>query len=306
MQEEELLPDGQDEEEVEVKEEKDTTRKAAVVSDPTKLYLNEIGFVPLLTAKEELRLAKQIARGNKKARSLMIESNLRLVVKIARRYLHCGMEFSDLIEEGNLGLIKAVERFDAKMGFRFSTYATWWIRQTIERAIMNQARTVRLPIHILRELNYCRRKTRELTKSLARELSSDEVAKILDKPVAKIQQMMSLNTNTVSLDAPLFDDGASESFVDGFEDQNNVDPAVSMQRSAMEKLIFEGMSKLTEQQRDVLCRYFGLGGCNRMSLDEIGMIIGCSREKVRQLQLNALRKLRSALNEKGISQDSIE
>lgn len=275
-------------------------------TDPTKMYLNEIGFVPLLTPKEELRLAKKVAKGDEKARKKMIESNLRLVVKIARRYLHCSLELSDLIEEGNLGLIRAVEKFDPKMGFRFSTYATWWIRQTIERAIMNQARTVRLPVHILRELNYCRRKTRELTKDLNRELSSDEVAKLIGRPIEKIQQMLGMNNNTVSLDTPLFDDSEGGTFADNVEDDGGSNPLDSLQQNMMDGLINGGISKLKVEQQEVLARYFGVMGYERMSLDEIGNVMGFSREKVRQIQLNALKKLRNIMYGQGVTRELLE
>lgn len=280
--------------------------KEKAITDPTKLYLNEIGFVPLLTAKEELRLGKKVSQGDKAARKTMIESNLRLVVKIARRYIHCNMELSDLIEEGNLGLIRAVEKFNYKMGFRFSTYATWWIRQTIERAIMNQARTVRLPVHVLRELNSCRRKTRELTKSLDRELTSDEVAKLIDQPIEKVQQMLGLNSNTVSLDTPIFEDSDGGTFADNVEDDGGSDPVALLQQKGVDSLISNGMVKLTTQQKEVLCRYFGLMGFNRMSLDEIGSIMGFSREKVRQVQLNALKKLKNIMYTQGVTRETVE
>jgi len=277
-----------------------------VSADPTAMYLNEIGFAPLLTAKEELRLARKIAKGDQQARRIMIESNLRLVVNIARRYVRCGMELSDLIEEGNLGLIKAVERFNPKMGFRFSTYATWWIRQNVERAIMNQMRTIRLPIHILRELNYYRRKTRELTKSLERELTSDEMAKYLDRPLAKVQQVLSVSNNTVSLDAPVFDEENSTTFADNVADDGETDPVASLQQDTVNKLILEGVSTLTASQQEVLCRYFGLKGYHRMSLDEIGTAMGFSREKVRQVQLHALKKLKRKFYMQGLSRDTLE
>lgn len=294
-------------EEMEASEEKTKEdAKPKDTTDPTKMYLNEIGFVPLLTPKEELRLARKVVKGDEKARKKMIESNLRLVVKIARRYLHCSLELSDLIEEGNLGLIRAVEKFNPKMGFRFSTYATWWIRQTIERAIMNQARTVRLPVHILRELNYCRRRTRELTKDLSRELTSDEVAKLIDRPIEKVQQMLGMNNNTVSLDTPLFEDNEGGTFADNVEDDGGSNPLDSLQQNMMDGLINGGLSKLKAEQQEVLARYFGLMGYNRMSLDEIGNVMGCSREKIRQIQLNALKKLRNIMYGQGVTRESLE
>ena len=188
---------------------------SVVSSDPTQLYLNEIGFSPLLTAKDEIRLARRIEKHDEEARKKMIESNLRLVVKIAKHYINCGLDLADLIEEGNLGLMHAVEKFDYKMGFRFSTYATWWIRQTIERAIMNQGRTVRLPVYIIRELSLYKRKALELAKDLDRKPTSAEIAKEFQQPVIKVQRIMDLSKNTISIDAPISTEEEEWSFVCG-------------------------------------------------------------------------------------------
>ncbi|MCP1676179.1 RNA polymerase nonessential primary-like sigma factor [Natronocella acetinitrilica] len=272
--------------------------------DATQLYLNEIGFSPLLTAEEEVYFARKAQRGCAASRRRMIESNLRLVVKIARRYMNRGLAFLDLIEEGNLGLIRAVEKFDPERGFRFSTYATWWIRQTIERAIMNQTRTIRLPIHVIKEINQYLRAARKLTQTLDHEPSADEIAKMLDRPLADVQRMMGLNEGTTSVDTPIGKD-ADRVLLDAIPDENNPDPSVLLQDEDVLHHLETWLDELTDKQRAVVERRFGLRGRDRATLEEVGNEIGVTRERVRQIQIDALKKLRDLMEKEGFSQDAV-
>ncbi|MFT7132362.1 MAG: RNA polymerase nonessential primary-like sigma factor, partial [Cyclobacteriaceae bacterium] len=238
---------------------KKTTGKVHKDLDATQLYLNEIGFSPLLSADEEVYFARQALRGVESGRKRMIESNLRLVVKISRRYLNRGLSLLDLIEEGNLGLIRAVEKFDPERGFRFSTYATWWIRQTVERAIMNQTRTIRLPIHVVKELNVYLRAARELSQKLDHEPTHEEIAQLLDKPVDDVKRMMALNERVTSIDTPLGLD-SDRSVLDTLADDRQADPAEQLQDSDLRENIDHWLSELTEKQREVISRRFGLRG----------------------------------------------
>ena len=272
--------------------------------DPTQLYLNEIGFVPLLTPEEEKRYARLTRLGDKAARKRMIESNLRLVVKIARRYRHRGMSLLDLIEEGNLGLIRAVEKFDPERGFRFSTYATWWIRQTVERAIMNQARTIRLPINVVKDLNGCLRAARELTQRLDHEPTSGEIARCVDKSAQEVSRLMGLNERIASVDAPLGPDGDA-SLVETIADDPGRDPSEALQAELVHKRIAAWLSHLTDKQREVLVRRFGLLGHDSSTLEEVGREIGLTRERVRQIQIEALSRLRRTLEGQGLSVDTL-
>lgn len=291
-----------------VAEEETTTKKktdepAAKAVDPTQIYLSEIGFSPLLTAKEEVKYARLVQKGDKKARAKMIESNLRLVVKIARRYYRRGLEFLDLIEEGNLGLLRAVEKFDPERGFRFSTYATWWIRQTIERAIMNQTRTIRLPIHVVRELNSYLSAARQLLKTQDHEPSYQDIADAVDKPIEDVKNMMELNEFVISLDSVVGNDASGgRPLVDALPDkQHKSDPAELLADERMTEDLEECLQQLNEKQRDVLCRRFGLGGFERQTLEEVGEAIGLTRERVRQIQMSGLKALREILHSKGIT-----
>lgn len=272
--------------------------------DATQLYLNEIGFSPLLSAEEEVKFSRMAIRGEEAGRKRMIESNLRLVVKISRRYINRGLSLLDLIEEGNLGLIRAVEKFDPERGFRFSTYATWWIRQTIERAIMNQTRTIRLPIHVVKELNIYLRAARELTQKLDHEPSADEIAQMLDRPVADVKKMLGLNERTTSVDTPL-GPNSEKSMLDTIPDINVSDPAELLQDSDMSYNLSFWLDELSEKQREVIARRFGLRGYEASTLEQVGKEIGLTRERVRQIQVEALKRMRDILGKEGLSCESV-
>ncbi|AKJ41607.1 RNA polymerase sigma factor RpoS [Pragia fontium] len=274
------------------------------VLDATQLYLGEIGFSPLLTAQEEVYFARRALRGDAAARNRMIESNLRLVVKIARRYNNRGLALLDLIEEGNLGLIRAVEKFDPERGFRFSTYATWWIRQTIERAIMNQTRTIRLPIHIVKELNVYLRTARELSQKLDHEPRAEDIAIQLDKSVGDVSRMLRLNERVTSVDSPL--NGESDSaLLDILPDENNNDPEYMIQDNDIKQSIVKWLFELNPKQREVLARRFGLLGYEAATLEDVGAEIGLTRERVRQIQVEGLGQLREILVKQGLSIEAL-
>ncbi|GAA5315605.1 MAG: RNA polymerase sigma factor RpoS [Candidatus Pelagadaptatus aseana] len=272
--------------------------------DATQLYLNEIGFSPLLTAEEEVYFSRKALRGCDASRKRMIESNLRLVVKIARRYVNRGLALLDLIEEGNLGLICAVEKFDPERGFRFSTYATWWIRQTIERAIMNQARAIRLPIHVVKELNVYLRAARELAQKLDHEPTPEDIADLLDKPVEDVQKMLGLNERVASMDVPI-GPSADRTLAETVPDQQVSDPAALLQDSDLSDSIDGWLTELTDKQREVVTRRFGLRGYEMSTLEEVGREIGLTRERVRQIQVEALKRLRDILEKQGLSSESL-
>lgn len=279
----------------------DTTWKQM---DATQLYLSEIGFSPLLTAEEEVHYARLARKGDEKGRKRMIESNLRLVVKISRRYINRGLPLLDLIEEGNLGLIRAVEKFDPERGFRFSTYATWWIRQTIERGIMNQTRTIRLPIHVVKELNVYLRAARELTQKLDHEPSAEDIAALLDKPVANVEKMLKLNERITSLDitiGPMSD----KTLLDTVADDASNDPSVELQNNDIQKNLNRWVEELPEKQREVLSRRFGLRGYEISTLEAVGKEIGLTRERVRQIQVEALKCLREIMERHGLNAVSL-
>ena len=273
--------------------------------DPTQIYLSEIGFSPLLTPEEEVYYGRLVQQGEAAARRKMIESNLRLVVKIARRYYNRGMEFSDLIEEGNLGLLRAVEKFDPERGFRFSTYATWWIRQTIERAIMNQTRTIRLPIHVVRELNHYLNKIREFTKKNDRDPNYHEIAQAMHKSIDEVKDMMELNEHMISLDIQIGkdNDNTGKSLVEALADKDAEDPADILAEERTGDKLQDCLSELTDKQREVLSRRFGLLGYERQTLEEVGEAIGLTRERVRQIQMSALRSLRIIIEKRGLGSD---
>ncbi len=271
--------------------------------DPTRQYLDEIGISPLLTADEEKYYSRLALKGDEPARQRMIKSNLRLVVKISRRYVNRGLPLLDLIEEGNLGLIHAVEKFDPERGFRFSTYATWWIRQTIERAIMNQSRTVRLPIHIIKDINTCLRAARRLRQESEVPVTSADIASYLDRDVAEIERLMGLH-HRVTLRAGSADEDGAEP-VDLLRAARDAEPARCAQKTAMDDIVEHWLWELNEKQREVLERRFGLHGYRRATLEQIGEEIGVTRERVRQIQLAALSNLREMMESEGISGETL-
>ncbi|CAA0123613.1 RNA polymerase sigma factor RpoS [Halioglobus japonicus] len=279
-------------------------RKIDKSLDATQLYLNEIGYSPLLSADEEKYFARQARSGDESGRKRMIESNLRLVVKISRRYINRGLTLLDLIEEGNLGLIRAVEKFDPDLGFRFSTYATWWIRQTIERAIMNQTRTIRLPIHVVKELNIYLRAARELVQKLDHEPTAEEIADMLDRPVADVKRMLGLNERVISMDTPVGPESDS-SMADMIADTQVVDPSLLLQDTDIKDNISLWLEELSEKQREVVSRRFGLRGYEGSTLEEVGREIGLTRERVRQIQVEALKRLRTIMETQGLSSESL-
>ncbi len=271
--------------------------------DPTRQYLDEIGVSPLLTAEEEKEYARRARDGDESARKRMIESNLRLVVKIARRYINRGLPLLDLIEEGNLGLIHAVKKFDPERGFRFSTYATWWIRQTIERGIMNQSRTVRLPIHVIKDINSCLRGARRLRQGMDRAPSMQEIADHLDRDVADVERLMALHERVTLRANGRDDEGAGP--VDRLRARRSADPSRCAQADVVNEIVDYWVCELSDKQRAVVERRFGLHGYRRATLEQIGDEIGVTRERVRQIQLDALRNLREMLESHGISGDSV-
>jgi RNA polymerase nonessential primary-like sigma factor len=276
----------------------------AKTMDATQIYLSEIGFSPLLSAEEEVHYSKRSLAGDQEARKVMIESNLRLVVKISRRYINRGLPLLDLIEEGNLGLMRSVEKFDPDRGFRFSTYATWWIRQTIERAIMNQTRTIRLPVHVLKELNVYLRAARQLTQLLDHEPSAEEIADMLDRPLEDVQKILGLNDRVASIDSPIGSD-ESKSLLDTIADENSINPAELLTDENMCAHMESLLDELNENQREVISRRFGLRGFEKGTLEEVGREINLTRERVRQIQVEALKDLRLLLEGMGLTHDDL-
>ena len=272
--------------------------------DATSLYLSEIGASPLLTAEEEVKYARLAQKGDESARRKMIVCNLRLVVKISRRYLNRGLALLDLVEEGNLGLIRAVEKFDPERGFRFSTYATWWIRQTIERGIMNQTRTIRLPIHVVKEINAYLRKSRELAQSLDHEPSAEEVAEALKIDVQDVKRLMGLNERTPSMDVAYGKD-SDRPLVDMVADENVDDPSELLQSDAVNGHLDEWLTQLNDKQRSVIERRFGLHGFDNATLEQVAGELGVTRERVRQIQMDALKRLRHILENDGYTSENV-
>jgi len=272
--------------------------------DATQLYLGEIGFSPLLTAEEEVYFSRKSLKGCEKSRNRMIESNLRLVVKISRRYNNRGLALLDLIEEGNLGLIRAVEKFDPERGFRFSTYATWWIRQTIERAIMNQTRTIRLPIHIVKELNVYLRTARQLAQKLDHEPTAEEIAEKLAVSTGDVSRILKLNEKITSVDSPLGGDN-EKALLDVIADDDSVGPDYRVQNEDLSHSIVAWLNELNTKQREVLARRFGLLGYEPSTLENVGAEIGLTRERVRQIQVEALKRLKDLLGSQGLSVEAL-
>jgi RNA polymerase nonessential primary-like sigma factor len=282
---------------------------ADFLNDITQIYLNEIGQSPLLSPAEELACARATRAGDFEARQKMIERNLRLVVSIAKHYLNRGLTLADLIEEGNLGLIHALEKFDPERGFRFTTYATWWIRQSIERAIMNQSRTIRLPAHVVKELNVVLRALRHLeTHGMlgeGREPTLDDVAHLLDKPVEKVRKVLGYNEHVTSLDAPLDAEPGGLSVGDQLADDEAATPELLLHNSEIEDWIRQWLLELSDRQRQVIERRYGLNGRDVATLEELARELGVTRERVRQIQAEALEKLRARLRVHGLSRDAL-
>lgn len=271
--------------------------------DPTDIYLREIGLSPLLSKEEEVYFGRLARKGDEKARKRMIESNLRLVVKIARRYIRSGLSILDLIEEGNMGLMRAVEKFDPERGFRFSTYSAWWIQQTIERAIMSQTRTIRLPVHMVKRLNGCLRTSRSLAKNLNHEPSVEEIAAAWGETTVEVEKMMALNERVVSIDTPISDE-VNKPLLDTIGDDDE-DPIHHLSYDKLRKNLDGWLSNLNSKQRAVVERRFGLNGFDAMTLDQTGLEIGLTRERVRQLQAEALKILRHEIEKQGVNLDNL-
>jgi RNA polymerase nonessential primary-like sigma factor len=272
--------------------------------DATQMYLREIEFSQLLTPEEEVLYGRLARQGDAFGRQKMITCNLRLVVKIARRYMGRGLPLPDLIEEGNLGLIHAVEKFDPERGFRFSTYATWWIRQNIERALMNQTRTIRLPIHVNKELNAYMRKMREMTQKLGYEPSLPEVAEALDKPVEVLRKLLDFNERITSLDVTVGKDGDSP-LVDFVSAETSDEPDSKLEDEDITQSVDNWLGQLEFKQKEVIVRRFGLHGHERATLEQVGEALGLTRERVRQIQMDALKRLRRILENKGLSGENL-
>lgn len=271
--------------------------------DPTQIYLNEIGRSPLLTPEEEIYFGRLTQQGDAASRQRMIESNLRLVVKIARRYNNRGLSFLDLIEEGNLGLIRAVEKFNPEKGFRFSTYGTWWIRQSIERALMNQTRTVRLPIHLVKELNTYLRAGRELSQKLDKEATPQDIASHLETPVENVKKLLGLNERNTSFDYPA-GNNSDRPLLETLA-CDTASPFETVDNLNINQKIDCWLNELSERQRQVVIRRFGLKGHEATTLQEVGDEIGLTRERVRQIQMEALKNLRNMLNKQGVSLEAV-
>lgn len=270
--------------------------------DTTQMYLVEIGASPLLSAEEEVFYARKARKGDERSRDHMVRCNLRLVVKIARRYLNRGLSLLDLIEEGNLGLIRAVEKFDPERGFRFSTYATWWIRQNIERAIMNQTRTIRLPIHIIKELNVYLRKASEITNSLDHEPTFEDIAKALDKSPDDVNRLLRLNERTLSVDTPMGDD-TEKPLLEALSDSSSQKLFQELEDGNIYEHLESCLSFLSEKQKSILARRFGLYGFEPSTLEQVGAEVGLTRERVRQIQVEALKSLKLHLEQRGINSE---
>jgi RNA polymerase nonessential primary-like sigma factor len=274
-------------------------------TDPTTLYLREIGCMSLLNAEEEVKLAREVLLGNADSKRLMIESNLRLVVALAKRYQNRGLSLLDLIEEGNLGLIRAVEKFDPELGFRFSTYATWWIKQNIDRALMNQGRTIRLPIHVMKEMNVYLKAMEYLREQQGREPTIEAIAQRMGTTIEAVRKLQRHNIQTCSADLPLTD-SADNTLLDTLPDSRESEPEVLLEEQNIQARFEVWLERLSEKQREVVARRFGLSGYESSTLEDVGREVGITRERVRQIQIEALSKLRRMLEREGFSADCLE
>jgi RNA polymerase nonessential primary-like sigma factor len=275
-----------------------------LLTDVTQIYFNEIGQNSLLTAKEEAELTRLVKQDNFHARQRMIECNLRLVVNIAKHYTNHGVALLDLIEEGNMGMMHALEKFDPERGFRFSTYATWWIRQNIERCIMNQSRTIRLPVHVIKDLNIILQAARHLEAHTGKEPRADDVAHLLGRPVKDVQRMLSLNMSMMSLDAPLEVDPLL-SMGDIMPDDTTPGPDLMLEQSEIKDRVQEWLYRLNEKQRYIIEKRYGLNGYEIQTLEQLAATLDLTRERVRQIQLEALQTLRMILRCDGVSREGV-
>lgn len=272
-------------------EEMEKIMSQVYVDDPVKMYLKDIGKVPLLTLEQEVELAKRMAEGDEDAKAQLSESNLRLVVSIAKRYVGRGMQFLDLIQEGNFGLMKAVEKFDYTKGFKFSTYSTWWIRQSITRAIADQARTIRIPVHMYETINKQKKATRDLFQQLGREPTVEEIAKVMDMPVEKVIDIQKISQDTVSLDTPVGEeeDSTLGTFI---QDENAISPAESASSMMLKEQLMEVLATLTPREQKVILLRYGIEDGHTRTLEDVGKEFSVTRERIRQIEAKALKKLR--------------
>ncbi len=288
--------------EAEDAEEAATSKGFEDIADVTQIYLNDIGSNALLTPAQEVELARRVVQGDFSARQKMIEHNLRLVVNIAKHYINRGLALLDLIEEGNIGLMHALEKFDPERGFRFSTYATWWIRQSIERAIMNQSRTIRLPVHVIKELNVYLRAARHLESQMGREPTLEDIAHLTGKPVDEVRKVLNLNERMASLDAPL-DIDPMLSIGESIPDEQHEEPDIQLHNAQIEHFVHDWLGQLTDKQRMVIERRYGLNGQEVCTLEELAATLSLTRERVRQIQIEGLEHLRRILRRKGVTKD---
>jgi len=281
-----------------------STLQDKTLTDPVRMYLKEIGRIPLLIAEEEINLAQRVEKGEKKARSKLIQSNLRLVVSIAKRYLGRRMNFLDLIQEGNQGLMRAVEKYDWRRGYKFSTYATWWIRQAITRAIADQARTIRIPVHMVETINKLSQTARRMTQELGREVTKEELAEKMELTPQRVQEIFKIAQETTSLEKPVGDE--DDSFLGDFiQDTSQPSPYDSASKQFLKENINEVFQTLSEREAKVLKMRFGLSGYRSMTLEEVGKEFGVTRERIRQIEAKALRKLKHPSRRKKL-QDYLE
>ena len=286
-----FLEDDVDEEELDAANLDLTVPEGVGIEDPVRMYLKEIGKVPLLSSEQEIELAKKMELGDEEAKQMLVEANLRLVVSIAKRYVGRGMQFLDLIQEGNLGLIKAVEKFDYRKGYKFSTYATWWIRQAITRAIADQARTIRIPVHMVETINRLVRTQRQLLQSLGREPSAEEVAKAMELPVDRVREIMKISQDPVSLETPIGEE--EDSHLGDFIQDDHVEvPVDAATFTLLHEQLMEVLDTLTDREQKVLRLRFGLDDGRPRTLEEVGKEFNVTRERIRQIEAKALRKLR--------------